>query len=100
MITLQGAGFGQVSPSHAHKRALALLISAALAGTTSVTAYADDTTTTDTINVNASAAASPESAWSAAPTIAAKRSATGTKTDTAIEKNPQSVSVVTSEEMQ
>ncbi|MCA7013177.1 ferrichrome porin FhuA [Dickeya dadantii] len=100
MITIQGAGFGQASPSHAQKRALALLISAALAGVTSVTAYADDTITTDIINVDASAAASPENAWSAAPTIAAKRSATGTKTDTAIEKNPQSVSVVTSEEMQ
>ncbi|MGP4132534.1 TonB-dependent siderophore receptor [Pantoea tagorei] len=35
-----------------------------------------------------------------APTIAAKKSATGTKTDTPIEKNPQSVSVVTREEME
>lgn len=41
-----------------------------------------------------------ESAWGPAPTVAAKRSATGTKTDTPIEKNPQSVSVVTREEME
>ncbi|KKB06027.1 ferrichrome porin FhuA [Pantoea anthophila] len=41
-----------------------------------------------------------ESPWGPAPTIAAKRSATGTKTDTPIEKNPQSVSVVTREEME
>ncbi|MEB5708144.1 ferrichrome porin FhuA [Pantoea anthophila] len=41
-----------------------------------------------------------ESPWGPAPTIAAKRSATGTKTDTPIEKNPQSVSVVSREEME
>ncbi|WP_432716362.1 ferrichrome porin FhuA [Pantoea agglomerans] len=41
-----------------------------------------------------------ESAWGPAPTVAAKRSATGTKTDTPIEKNPQSISVVTREEME
>lgn len=40
-----------------------------------------------------------ENPWGPAPTVAAKRSATGTKTDTPIEKNPQSVSVVTREEM-
>lgn len=34
-----------------------------------------------------------------APTIAAKRTATATKTDTPIEKTPQSISVVTREEM-
>ncbi|EOW7233969.1 ferrichrome porin FhuA, partial [Cronobacter sakazakii] len=43
--------------------------------------------------------AAQESAWGPAPTIAAKRSATATKTDTPIEKTPQSVSVVTREEM-
>nr|EKF2294482.1 ferrichrome porin FhuA [Cronobacter dublinensis] len=52
----------------------------------------------ETITVSASAAAQ-ESAWGPAPTIAAKRSATATKTDTPIEKTPQSVSVVTREEM-
>ena len=53
----------------------------------------------DTITVNATSSASQENAWGPAPTVAAKRSATGTKTDTAIEKTPQSVSVVTNEEM-
>ncbi|EPZ5303575.1 ferrichrome porin FhuA, partial [Cronobacter sakazakii] len=49
--------------------------------------------------ITVSAAAAQESAWGPAPTIAAKRSATATKTDTPIEKTPQSVSVVTREEM-
>lgn len=53
----------------------------------------------DTITVNATSSAFQENAWGPAPTVAAKRSATGTKTDTAIEKTPQSVSVVTNEEM-
>ncbi|WP_455812673.1 ferrichrome porin FhuA [Pseudomonas graminis] len=53
-----------------------------------------------TINVTADAGSVPqESAWGPAPTIAAKHSATGTKTDTPIEKNPQSVSIVTRQEM-
>ncbi|WP_380181935.1 ferrichrome porin FhuA [Kalamiella sp. sgz302252] len=52
-----------------------------------------------TITVSADAAASAENAWGPAPTIAAKHSATGTKTDTPIEKNPQSVSVVTRQEL-
>jgi len=53
-----------------------------------------------TLTVTASDTAPPqESAWGPVPTIAAKHSATGTKTDTPIEKNPQSVSVVTREEM-
>lgn len=43
--------------------------------------------------------AAQESAWGPAPTIAAKRTATATKTDTPIEKTPQSISVVTREEM-
>lgn len=45
-------------------------------------------------------AASVEKAWGPAPTLAAKRTATITKTDTPIEKVPQSISVVTFEEMQ
>lgn len=54
-----------------------------------------------TINVTADAGSIPqESAWGPAPTIAAKHSATGTKTDTPIEKNPQSVSIVTRQEME
>lgn len=41
----------------------------------------------ETITVVAAPAAQ-ESAWGPAPTIAAKRSATATKTDTPIEKTP------------
>ncbi|PLR38548.1 ferrichrome porin FhuA [Chimaeribacter coloradensis] len=41
-----------------------------------------------------------ESAWGPAATVAAKRSATGTKTDTPLVKTPQSVSVVTSDELE
>ncbi|EKM6370703.1 ferrichrome porin FhuA, partial [Cronobacter sakazakii] len=63
----------------------------------SASALAADGQKEETITV--SAAAAQESAWGPAPTIAAKRSATATKTDTPIEKTPQSVSVVTREEM-
>ena len=52
----------------------------------------------DTITVT-TAAAEQESAWGPAATIAARQSATATKTDTPIEKTPQSISVVTREEM-
>lgn len=82
-------------------RKLALFVAAAV-GTVSVNSFAADTGTTkkeDTITVSA-AAVPVESAWGPSPTIAAKRSATATKTDTPIEKTPQSISVVTSEEMQ
>jgi len=76
------------------KRQLAVLVALSL---TSGTAFAAE----QTINVTATAGSEPqESAWGPAPTIAAKHSATGTKTDTPIEKNPQSVSVITSQEMQ
>jgi len=52
----------------------------------------------ETITVTAAPAAQ-ESAWGPAATIAARQSATGTKTDTPIQKVPQSISVVTAEEM-
>ena len=84
------------------RRTLALTITATLSSTSfyagaAVTAPAKE----DTINVTSSAAAeaAPESAWGPAATIAAKHSATGTKTDTPLVKTPQSVSVVTREEM-
>jgi len=77
------------------KRQLAALVALSL---TSGAAFA---AAEQTINVTADAGSAPqESAWGPAPTIAAKHSATGTKTDTPIEKNPQSVSVITSQEMQ
>lgn len=81
-------------------RKLALFVAAAL-GSVSVSSFAAGTHSTqkeDTITVSASAAPA-ESAWGPSPTIAAKRSATATKTDTPIEKTPQSISVVTREEM-
>ena len=66
--------------------------------TISSSAYAANEQTL-TVSADANSTAPQESAWGPAPTIAAKHSATGTKTDTPIEKYPQSVSVVTSEEM-
>ncbi|MGK3115708.1 ferrichrome porin FhuA [Candidatus Pantoea formicae] len=77
------------------RRPLALLISLTL-GTLSAQALAEDTVV---VTANGGSNVAQESAWGPAPTIAAKHSATGTKTDTPIEKNPQSVSVVTQEEM-
>ncbi|RAU31498.1 ferrichrome porin FhuA [Pantoea sp. RIT413] len=82
-------------PELTPRRPLALFIALTL-GTLSAQALAEETvvvTAADTGTV------AQESAWGPAPTIAAKQSATGTKTDTPIEKNPQSVSVVTQEEM-
>ncbi|CAX58324.1 Ferrichrome iron receptor [Erwinia billingiae Eb661] len=81
-------------PVNTSKRRLALLV----AMTISSSAYAANEQTL-TVSADANSTAPQESAWGPAPTIAAKHSATGTKTDTPIEKNPQSVSVVTSEEM-
>ncbi len=77
------------------RRPLALMISLTL-GTLSAQALAEDTVV---VTANGDNTVAQESAWGPAPTIAAKHSATGTKTDTPIEKNPQSVSVVTQEEM-
>ncbi|EOI5728050.1 ferrichrome porin FhuA [Cronobacter malonaticus] len=75
---------------------LAVVVATACGGF-AASALAADGQKEETITV--SAAAAQESAWGPAPTIAAKRSATATKTDTPIEKTPQSVSVVTREEM-
>ncbi|WEP46112.1 ferrichrome porin FhuA [Cronobacter dublinensis subsp. infanticibi] len=77
---------------------LAVLVATACGGFAASAVAADHGQKEETITVSASAAAQ-ESAWGPAPTIAAKRSATATKTDTPIEKTPQSVSVVTREEM-
>ncbi len=86
-------------PANASVCRLAVLVAAALGGV-SASAWAADNAKEDTITVTAGAASvQQESAWGPAPTIAAKRTATATKTDTPIEKTPQSVSVVTREEM-
>ncbi|EPP3202836.1 ferrichrome porin FhuA [Salmonella enterica subsp. enterica serovar Catumagos] len=79
-------------------RKIAVVVATAVSGM-SVYAQAAVQPKEETITVTAAPAAQ-ESAWGPAPTIAAKRSATTTKTDTPIEKTPQSVSVVTNEEMQ
>ncbi|CAK6496200.1 Ferrichrome outer membrane transporter/phage receptor [Pantoea sp. Nvir] len=78
------------------RRPLALSI-AVIFGSVSASALAEETLV---VSADAASGAAQESAWGPAPTIAAKKSATGTKTDTPIEKNPQSVSVVTREEME
>ncbi|WP_205954090.1 ferrichrome porin FhuA [Pantoea stewartii] len=78
------------------RRPLALIIALVTSGA-SVMAYAEQTVV---VSANGGGAVAQENAWGPAATIAAKHSATGTKTDTPIEKNPQSVSVVTREEME
>lgn len=78
-------------------RKIAVVVATAVSGM-SVYAQAAVDPKEETITVTAAPAAQ-ESAWGPSPTIAAKRSATATKTDTPIEKTPQSVSVVTREEM-
>jgi len=83
------------NPCFFRPRSLAWFISLTM-GTFSVQALAEDTVV---VSADGSSGVEQEKAWGPSPTIAAKRSATGTKTDTPIEKNPQSISVVTQEEM-
>lgn len=77
------------------RRPLSLMIALALSGI-SAGAFAEETIV---VSADSATGVEQENAWGPSPTIAAKKSATGTKTDTPIEKNPQSVSVVTAEEM-
>ncbi|HCP4591236.1 TPA: ferrichrome porin FhuA [Escherichia coli] len=83
-------------PKHSLRK-IAVVVATAVSGM-SVYAQAAVEPKEDTITVTA-APASQESAWGPAATIAARQSATGTKTDTPIQKVPQSISVVTAEEM-
>lgn len=83
-------------PKHSLRK-IAVVVATAVSGM-SVYAQAAVEPKEDTITVTA-AAAPQESAWGPAATIAARQSATGTKTDTPIQKVPQSISVVTAEEM-
>ncbi|CAI1975920.1 Ferric hydroxamate uptake [Serratia quinivorans] len=80
-----------------HVSGLAITIAAAL-GTLAMPAFSADTKE-ETLTVVGSSQPQQESAWGPVGTYVAKHSATGTKTDTPIEKTPQSVSVVTREEM-
>ncbi len=82
-------------PKHSLRK-IAVVVATAVSGM-SVYAQAAVEPKEDTITVTA-APAPQESAWGPAATIAARQSATGTKTDTPIQKVPQSISV-TAEEM-
>ena len=83
-------------PKHSLRK-IAVVVATAVSGM-SVYAQAAVEPKEDTITVTA-APAPQESAWGPAATIAARQSATVTKTDTPIQKVPQSISVVTAEEM-
>ncbi|MFY4539618.1 ferrichrome porin FhuA [Escherichia coli] len=83
-------------PKHSLRK-IAVVVATAVSGM-SVYAQAAVEPKEDTITVTA-APAPQESAWGPAATIAARQSATGTKTDTPIQKVPQSISVVTADEM-
>lgn len=82
-------------PINSSLRKIAVVVATAIGG---MSCYAHAAPQEDTITVTTSAAPQ-ESAWGPAATIAAKHTATATKTDTPIEKTPQSISVVTREEM-
>lgn len=80
------------------------VLAATIAATLTLPAVAAQTTAAadaDTITVvgGGSGGASQESAWGPVGTIVAKRSATGTKTDTPLVKTPQSISVITRQQM-
>ena len=85
-------------PMNASLRKIAVVVATAVSSMSAYT-HAAETQKEETITITAAPAAQ-ESAWGPSPTIAAKHTATATKTDTPIEKNPQSVSVVTREEME
>ncbi|MFZ4833441.1 ferrichrome porin FhuA [Rouxiella sp. Mn2063] len=81
---------------------LAITIAAAFSSFAFQAVAADSADTAkngDTITVVGSTPVAQESAWGPTATIAAKHSATATKTDTPLVKTPQSVSVVTRQEM-
>ncbi|TDT52153.1 iron complex outermembrane receptor protein [Enterobacter sp. AG5470] len=84
-------------PVNTSLRKIAVVVATAVSG---MSVYAQAATTQKEETITVTTAAPQESAWGPAATIAAKHSATATKTDTPLEKTPQSVSVVTSEEMQ
>lgn len=84
-------------PVNTSLRKIAVVVATAVSAM-SVHAQAAPTQKEETITVTA-APAPQESAWGPAATIAAKHSATATKTDTPIEKTPQSISVITRQEM-
>lgn len=90
--------FNTAQPINTSRRKIAVVVATAVAGMSAYAHAADAPKKEETITVTAAPAAQ-ESAWGPAATIAARQSATGTKTDTPIQKVPQSISVVTAEEM-
>lgn len=90
--------FNTAQPINTSRRKIAVVVATAVAGMSDYAHAADAPKKEETITVTAAPAAQ-ESAWGPAATIAARQSATGTKTDTPIQKVPQSISVVTAEEM-
>lgn len=90
--------FNTAQPINTSRRKIAIVVATAVAGMSAYAHAAEAPKKEETITVTA-APAVQESAWGPAATIAARQSATGTKTDTPIQKVPQSISVVTAEEM-
>ncbi|CZW02371.1 MULTISPECIES: ferrichrome porin FhuA [Enterobacter cloacae complex] len=90
--------FNTAQPINTSRRKIAVVVATAVAGMSAYGHAAEAPKKEETITVTAAPAAQ-ESAWGPAATIAARQSATGTKTDTPIQKVPQSISVVTAEEM-
>ncbi|EOW4544829.1 ferrichrome porin FhuA [Raoultella planticola] len=84
-------------PNHSLRK-IAVVVATAVSGMSVYAQAAVEPKKEETITVIA-APATQESAWGPAATIAARQSATATKTDTPIQKVPQSISVVTAEEM-
>lgn len=77
-------------------RTLAVVVATAVSG---MSVYAQAATTSKEETITVTTAAPQENAWGPAATIAAKHTATATKTDMPLEKTPQSISVVTAEEI-
>ncbi|MCU6391986.1 TonB-dependent siderophore receptor, partial [Enterobacter quasiroggenkampii] len=82
-------------PKHSLRK-IAVVVATAVSGM-SPYAHAAVEAKDDTITVTA-VPAPPDSARGPPPTIAPPQSASGAKTDTPIQKAPQSISVVTAEE--
>lgn len=101
MRTRTRLGFTSAASFPRGKVALAIAVTLGHVALPALAADMTQTNGNDTITVVGSGPnVAQESAWGPAATVAAKRSATGTKTDTPLLKTPQSVSVVTSEELE
>ena len=89
------------TPGYLSLHKIALFVATAVGGSSVFSVAAQTPAPAKEDNIVVTATVGPvESAWGPSPTIAAKQTATATKTDTPVEKTPQSISVVTNEEMQ